>query len=183
MSKSIKGDWSAVSEREDFRDFVVAHRRAWLNSAWMLTGDWDLAEDLVQGALLRTYPHWHRIAAEAPDAYVRRVIINLHASWWRRRWRRELPTSDVPEQANAVDQYGAVDQRDRVLAALRDLAPRQRATVVLRYFDDLPEAEIAAILNCSLGTVKSQLAKALANLRRSHVLVVASEPNEVTNDL
>lgn len=148
----------------DFEAFVLARRRSLLRTAWLLTGDWERAEDLVQSALLRCYPHWGRIAAGDPDAYVRRALARLATSWWRRRWRGEVPTEVLPERADR-DPYAQVDLRLAVLGALAQLPARQRAAVVLRYLDDLSEAQTAAALDCSVGTVKSQTAAALARLR------------------
>jgi RNA polymerase sigma-70 factor (sigma-E family) len=156
-----------VREPEGFRDFVVARQRALLRSAWLLTGDWHAAEDLVQSALAKAWPKWESIARrDAPELYVRRVMVNTHSTWWRRKWRGELPASQVPDDLGS-DDYSAADTRAEVRAALAALPPRQRAAVVLRYFDDLTEAETAEVLRCSVGTVKSQTSKALAKLRVS----------------
>lgn len=151
---------------QDFRDFVAARQRPLLRSAWLLTGDWASAEDLVQTALVRAWPHWRRLPdQQAAEAYVRRVMLNVFSSWWRRRWRGETPTASLPDAA-APDEYGASDVRGALVAALRLLPKRQRAVLVLRYFDDLTEPQAAEVLSCSVGTVKSQTAKALAALRR-----------------
>lgn len=171
-----------MGEAEEFRDFVRDRRRSLLQTAWMLTGDWHTAEDLVQAALARCYPHWSRVSAGSPEAYVRRTIVNLHASWWRRRWRGEVPTAHPSQVAASGDEYGAVDQRDALVTALRHLGPRQRATVVLRYYLDLSEAETAAALGCSIGTVKSQTAKALATLRSSGALLDVDGQSEARDD-
>ena len=149
---------------EGFRAFVAARQRALLRSAWLLTGDWQSAEDLVQTALVRAWPHWRRLRdAEHAEAYVRRVMLNTFSSWWRRRWRGETPTADLPDRAAEADD---ADVRAVLLDAVRLLPKRQRAVVVLRFFDDLTEARAAEVLGCSVGTVKSQAAKALATLRR-----------------
>lgn len=155
----------ADSERA-FAAYVVARRRALLRSAWLLTGDWHLAEDLVQTALAKAYLAWRRM--DAPDAYVRRVLMTTYVTWWRRRWNGEQPTADLPDTAAAhgVD----YDVRHQVYDVLRTLPRRQRAVVVLRYFEDLTEAETAAALGCSVGTVKSQNARAMARLRASSAL-------------
>jgi RNA polymerase sigma-70 factor (sigma-E family) len=160
-----------MAEGIEFQDFVLARRRSLLRTAWLLTGDWHTAEDLVQTALVRCYPHWKRVAADNPDAYVRRAIINVHASSWRRRWRGEIPTATVADSATQTDQYADADERRILIAALQALPPRQRATVVLRFFDDLTETDTAMALGCSVGTVKSQTAKALAALRANGVLI------------
>jgi RNA polymerase sigma-70 factor (sigma-E family) len=151
----------------DFDAFVVARSRVLLKAAWLLTGDWQLAEDLLQTALAKSFLAWHRIGAGREEAYVRRVLVTTYATWWRRSWRTETPTADLPEHTDDADPARDADLRGIVLAALQDLPRRQRATVVLRYYCDLSEAETAEALDCSVGTVKSQAAKALAKLRLS----------------
>ena len=154
-----------TGERAAFREFVDGRSPGLLRTAYLLTGDWHLAEDLLQTALSRAYLAWSRVSvADSPDAYVRRILVNSWAKWWRRRWRGETPTAAMPETAGP-DPYAAVDDRSSLAAALATLPKRQRAVVVLRYYDDLSEAEIAAVLGCSPGTVKSQASKALAKLR------------------
>ena len=143
-----------------FAAYVVQRRRALLRSAWLLTGDWHLAEDLVQTALAKAYLAWERI--DDHDAYVRRVLTTTYVTWWRRRWRGEQATEHLPEHVAPADD---LDLRGQVAAALRDLPRRQRAVVVLRYFDDLTETQTAAALGCSVGTVKSHHARAMARLR------------------
>jgi RNA polymerase sigma-70 factor (sigma-E family) len=151
--------------REEFRAYVAARSGALLGTATLLTGDRALAEDLVQTALARTYLAWGRIRQrEAVDAYCRRVLVTTYATWWRRRWRAEVPTAELPERPGA-DPYAQVDEGLRLRAALALLPRRMRATVVLRYWDDRPEAEVAELLGCSVGTVKSQAARGLAKLR------------------
>ena len=147
-----------------FDDFVVMRSPRLLRTAYLLTHDWALAEDLVQTALARAWEAWHRIEGD-PEPYVRRIIVNSYASWWRRRWTGELPTEVLPERAHPGDAHSGVDERDRLWRALRQLPRRQRAVLVLRYFEDMSEAEIADALGCSLGTVKSQASRALAKLR------------------
>lgn len=156
---------AAVDSEEDFRQFVVGRQRALLRTAWLLTGDWGKAEDLVQTALVRSWPHWSRIAAAgSPEAYVRRVMLNKALDWRGRRWRGEISTEVLPEPR---PMEGAdLDVRRVLLQALRRLPPRQRAVVVLRYFDDLTEADTAQILGCSIGTVKSTASRALVSLRQ-----------------
>jgi RNA polymerase sigma-70 factor (sigma-E family) len=155
-----------MADRSDFDAFVVARSRVLLKAAWLLTGDWQLAEDLLQTALAKSFLAWHRIVAGREEAYVRRVLVTTYATWWRRAWRAETPTGDVPDRPDPSDQRAGADLREVVLAALNELPRRQRATVVLRYYCDLSEAETAEALGCSVGTVKSQAAKALARLRR-----------------
>jgi len=154
-----------MRESEDFREFVLSRRVRLLKAAWLLTGDWHLAEDLVQVALMKTYPHWPRVAADNPDAYVRKVLYTAHASWWRRRSSREIPTEIPPESSWVDDPSSASDDRVMAIAALGRLPARQRATIVLRFFEDLSTEETATVLGCSVGTVKSQTSKALAHLR------------------
>jgi RNA polymerase sigma-70 factor (sigma-E family) len=168
-----------VREPEGFRDFVAARSAALVRSAWLLTGDEAAAQDLVQTALVKTWSRWARV--EAPEAYVRRVLLSTFLTWNRRRWRGELSVATLPERAEVRDAFADVDLRAPVHAALRELPPRQRAVVVLRYFDDLTEAQAAEVLGCSVGTVKSQNAKALAKLREcAHLRPALDE--EVSHD-
>lgn len=149
---------------EDFREYVLGRQRALLRTAWLLTGDRGSAEDLVQTALLRAWPHWSRISAgEGPDAYVRRVMVNKAIDWRRRRWNGEVPTEQLPEHQDLTPDP---DLPQILVAAVRSLPARQRAVIALRYLDDLSEIETAAALGCAVGTVKSQTAKALTTLRR-----------------
>ena len=155
-----------------FADYVAARRRALLRAAWLLTSDWHLAEDLVQTALAKAYLAWGRV--EDPDPYVRRVLVTTYVTWWRRRWNAEEPTGALPETAaDAVDG----DLRRQVLDVLRTLPRKQRAVVVLRYFEDLTEADTAAALGCSVGTVKSHHARAMARLRTSAALADLAPAN------
>jgi len=147
----------------DFEDFVIARRDALLRTAYLLTGDHHDAEDLVQSALVKVVPKWGRIQ-DRPEAYVRQVLARESVSRWRgRRWR-EVSTDEVPEGVHH-------DSTDRVglLEDLRRLSPRQRAVLVLRYFDDLTEADTAAALGISVGTVKSHIRDALASLRNQQL--------------
>jgi RNA polymerase sigma-70 factor (sigma-E family) len=135
-------------------------------AAYLITGDRHLAEDLVQVALIRVASHWERIAGSGdPDAYVRRVMYTQHVSWRRRRQVRAL-TYAVPPDPPGRDVMGELTSSLVVRQALARLAPRQRAVLVLRYFEDLTEAEAADVLGCSVGTVKSQSRDALARLRQ-----------------
>lgn len=149
--------------REGFDDFVVSRSTRLLRSAYLLTGDWTAAEDLLQSSLVKAWSAWSRIEGD-PEPYVRRILVNSHASWWRRRWRGETPTGELPESAQSHP-TDRIDDRDSLWRALRRLPARQRAVLVLRYFENLSEAEIADAMGCSLGTVKSQASKALAKLR------------------
>lgn len=150
-----------------FEEFVAARGPRLLRVAWLLTGDAHLAEDLLQTVLAKAWPRWARIArTEQPEAYLRTALVNTYTSWWRRRWRGELPHGDdLPERAGGDDSYARVDLEQSLTWAVRRLPPRQRAVVVLRYFEDLSVEETAATLGCGTGTVKSQAAKALRTLR------------------
>ena len=154
-----------MAGREAFDVMVDAHGRALLRTAFLLTGDAHLAHDLLQTALVETWTRWSSIREDdAGPAYVRAVMTTTSVAWWRRKWRAEVPTMTLPDRPTA-DAYGGVESRDEIGRALATLTPRQRAMVVLRFYEDLPEAEVAAILGCSVGTVKSTTSRALASLR------------------
>lgn len=155
--------------RVPFDEFVAARGQALQRTAYLLTGDWGLAEDLLQTALARAYPRWDRIVSDDPEGYLRRVLVNTWSSWWRRKWRGEVPTGEMRETPTQ-DEYVAADRRDAVRNALARLPKRQRAVVVLRFHEDMTEAQVAAALGISVGTVKSQAAKALAKLREDAAL-------------
>lgn len=146
---------------EGFSEYVLARQAALLRTAYLLTGHAQDAEDLVQTTLVKVVPQWRRIRDD-PEPYVRRVMVNENVSRWRRRRWREHPTDDLPELLAAdPDVAELIAVRD----ALATLAPRQRAVLVLRYYEGLPEAEIAQQMSISPGTVKSQARDALARLR------------------
>ena len=155
-----------MSEVEaSFSAFVAARSRHLLHAAHLLTGDRHRAEDLLQTALTRAYLRWDRIDSDDPEGYVRRTMINAHTDWWRKKPWREQTTDQLPETA-ASDPTAGYDVRDAMLSALATLSGRQRAVVVLRYYEGLSEAEIAAALGCSAGTVKSAASRAMAKLRQ-----------------
>ena len=157
-----------MAEPEGFRVFVATRSSALLRTAWFLTGDWASAQDLVQTALVKTWSRWeHLQRPEAPEAYVRRVMMSTFLSWRRTKASSEVPLDTAPERFEPRDDFADADLRSMVSAELAALPRRQRATVVLRYFDDLTEAQAAVALGCSVGTVKSQTAKALMKLRQS----------------
>ncbi len=147
----------------DFEEFVAARSGRLLRTSYLLTRDHGLAEDLLQTALTKTWFAWSRIDGDH-EAYVRKVIVNTYASWWRRKWHGEQPTEELPDRHAPDRTEGAAGAQD-LWAALGRLPRRQRAVVVLRYFEDLTEAETARVLDCSVGTVKSQTSKAFAKLR------------------
>jgi RNA polymerase sigma-70 factor (sigma-E family) len=155
-----------TAESERFSQFVAERERALQRTAWLLTGDWSLAEDLVQTALVRSWPHWDRIRRQDdPEIYVRRAMVNIWLSWRRRKWRGERASAWVPDNPAPGDLAAEVTARVAVRAALGALTDRQAAVVVLRVFDDLTEVQAAEVLGCSVGTVKSTLARSLAKLR------------------
>ncbi|GIJ71782.1 SigE family RNA polymerase sigma factor [Virgisporangium ochraceum] len=151
---------------DGFAEFVTARYAALVRHGVLLTGDHGLGEDLTQDALVKTYRAWRRLYPDgAPEAYTRQVM--TRAAWraGRRLWRRERPTVSVPDTAGG-DPYEGFDTAAAVLAALRGLPAQQRVVLVLRYWGGLSEREIAAELNCSVGTVKSRAGRGIAALRR-----------------
>jgi RNA polymerase sigma-70 factor (sigma-E family) len=151
----------AMSERVGFDDFVEARSARLLRTAYLLTQDRGRAEDLLQTALAKAWFAWPRVNGD-PEPYVRKVLVNTYASWWRRKWNGEASHGDLPEESQPPDDAAA---RMDLWHALGRLPKRQRAVIVLRFFDDLSEADTARVLECSTGTVKSQTSKALAKLR------------------
>lgn len=152
---------------QGFEDFVAARYASLLRAAFVLTADRQLAEDLVQSALLRCYPAWSKGAPEHPEAYVRTAMVRLAVRGRRRRWTREVPTSVLPETAVEV---GSLETAAVVRDALAGLSIEHRAVVVLRHLAGLSEAETARVLGCSVGTVKSRTSRALAALRAGGLL-------------
>jgi RNA polymerase sigma-70 factor (sigma-E family) len=148
-----------------FVDFVVARGSALHRTAFLLTRQEQSAEDLVQIALAKAWTAWARIDGNH-EAYVRQIMVNEFASTWRRRWRGEVPTADLPETPQA-DHGDLVSAHQVLMAALATLPPRQRAVIVLRFFDDYTEVATAEAMGTSVGTVKSQTFRALAALRVS----------------
>jgi RNA polymerase sigma-70 factor (sigma-E family) len=153
---------NSMSE-EAFNAFVAARSTALLRTAFLLTRDRGLAEDLLQTALAKAWFAWGRIDGQ-PEAYVRRIVVNTYATWWRRKWHCEEATGELPESREPHASSHVEDRAD-LWDALGRLPRRQRAVVVLRFYEDLTEAQTADLLQCSVGTVKSQTSKALAKLR------------------
>ncbi|MEO6204121.1 MAG: SigE family RNA polymerase sigma factor [Mycobacteriales bacterium] len=152
--------------REAFRGYVAARSPALLRTAYLLTGQRADAEDLLQTALAKTYLAWDRIRErEALDSYVRRVMVNTQTSRWRRRKVDEYPTETLPERAGGRDAADDIALHDALWEALRGLPTRQRAMLVLRFYEDLSEADTAELMGVSAGTVKSTTSRALAKLR------------------
>ena len=150
--------------RQEFAEFVAARSKQLIRLAYVLTGDQHAAEDLLQNALVKAAAHWGRIHT-SPEAYVRRIMYREQVSWLRRRVRRrETAMAQVPEPT-AGDDAVSVEARLALRDALLALPPRRRAVLVLRYLEDLSESQVAEILGCSVGTVRSQNHKAVAQLR------------------
>jgi RNA polymerase sigma-70 factor (sigma-E family) len=150
----------------EFAAFVHRRARHHLRTAVLLTGDWHAAEDLVQTCLVKLYRVWHRLDTGVdPDGYLRRMLINTRRSWWRVGWRREAPVASIPDRAGEADGQDRHAVAETVRQALGALPARQRAVLVLRYFEDLPEAQVADLLGCSVGTVKTHTHRGIRRLR------------------
>ncbi|GLY14915.1 SigE family RNA polymerase sigma factor [Kineosporia rhizophila] len=147
---------------EAFRAFVRQEWRHLVHTAYLLTGDRNHAEDLAQTALEKIHRQWGTL--ENPGAYTRRVMVNTAISWRRRRSYGEIP-HEPQDTASPGDDFDQIDQRHQLVKALRRLPPKMRAVLVLRYFEDLPDLEIAQTLGCSTGTVKSQASRGIQRLR------------------
>jgi RNA polymerase sigma-70 factor (sigma-E family) len=153
---------------DGFRDFVIARLAALSRVAFLLTGDHYAAEDLLQVVLIKVAAKWNHVAATLdPEAYVRRILYNEHVSTWRRsrHLRAEYSVGEMPEPRAGRDEANDAVRRILLERALRKLTRRQRAVIVLRYFEELSEADAADALGCSVGTVKSQTHHALGRLR------------------
>ena len=159
-----------MADQAEFDAFVVATSPRLVRTAYLLVHDRQLAEDLLQTALTKAWFAWRRIEGN-PEPYVRRVMVTTAVSWWRRRWTREVPSDRLPERAATGSE--APDQD--MWQALGRLPVQQRAVVVLRFYEDLTEADTAELLGCSVGTVKSQCSKALAKLRIDETVLSVSE--------
>jgi RNA polymerase sigma-70 factor (sigma-E family) len=155
----------------EFQAYMAARWPVLVRTAFLLAGDRFLAEDLAQTALTRVYASWRRVRrADDVDAYVRRVLVNANSGRFRKRRVAEHLVA-VPVDGRSHVPHEPIAQRSALMAALAELPARQRAVVVLRYWEDLSEREVASVMGCSVGTVKSQASKALARLRASAVLV------------
>src|SRR3954468_11489919 len=156
---------STPESRKAFTSFVQARGTALARTAYLIVGDEHRAEDVLQTALAETYLRWQRLRRpEAAEAYVRKAIVTANAAWWRRRASHETPHEAMPEMV-LLDCAEELVVRETMLTLLRQLSPRQRAVVVLRFFDDLSEADTAAVLGCSAGSVKQHTTRALDRLR------------------
>lgn len=159
-------DRSDAQARADFESWMISRQRRLLATAYLLTGDPHSAEDLVQTTLAKVYLAWDRVsAADSVDAYARRMLVNEHTSGWRRLWRQREIVSDTSSHDVPVSGQEYDGVRETLWEAVRGLPERQRAVVVLRYYEQLSEKETADALGVSTGTVKSQASRALATLR------------------
>ncbi len=154
---------SDLGDREEFTRWARALQGHLLRASLLLTGDRQRAEDLVQEALAKVAMRWGRLRGSSPDAYARTVMYHDHVSWWRKRRHEVLTAYDV----DLAQEPAAPERRILLLAALGSLTPRQRAVIVLRYFEDLTERQVAEVLGVSLGTVKSQTHLSLRRLREA----------------
>ncbi|AYY15333.1 SigE family RNA polymerase sigma factor [Actinobacteria bacterium YIM 96077] len=166
-------------DEASYREFVVARRRGLLRTAFLLSGDWHLAEDLVQETLAKLYLAWRRVKRrDEADGYARKTLLNVYIDSRRRPWRREHATDlslhdGSTEHSSTIRERGSGDPaeltdpglRRCLMNALAELPPRQRAALVLRFWEDLSVEQVADLLNCSAGTVKSQTARGLERLR------------------
>ena len=154
-----------MADEAEFDDFVGTRTQPLLRTAYLLVQDEGLAEDLLQTAFAKLYLSWDRIRdREALDGYVRRIMVNENNSLWRRAWKRREHATDTMPEAGAVDTYDD-GMGGALWSFVQTLPPKQRSVVVLRYYEQLSEAEIADVLGISVGTVKSQASRALAALR------------------
>ena len=150
---------------EEFDQFVTSAWPRLRQAAFALTGQPADAEDLLQGVLVRAYARWPRVRRDDPVAYVRRALVNAYIDTWRRRQRIQVdPVDEVPDGA-AIDRSDDADARVDLRTRLATLSPRERSMVVMRYYLDLPELEVAKLLGCSTGTVKSTCSRAMGKLR------------------
>jgi RNA polymerase sigma-70 factor (sigma-E family) len=168
----------------EFSVFVRVHSTALLRSAYLLTGDRLEAEELVQDTLVRLYPNWSRVvAADVPLAYVRRSLTNNFLNARRRRSASDLLFAEPPEQPYELDLGSRLSDRQLVRQLLDGLPARQRAVLVLRFFEDLEDTEIASIIGCRRGTVRSIISRGLQQLRADTERQAASRPRQTNGNL
>lgn len=156
----------SASKDAEFEAYMSARQPSLLRTAYLLTGDRHAAEDLVQTAFAKLYLSWDKVQRrEQIDGYVRRILVNENNSLWRRAWKRkEVTTDQVPDHVPVHDRHYD-GQRSALWEFVRTLPKQQRAVIVLRFYEDLSEAQTAEILGVSVGTVKSQASRALASMR------------------
>jgi RNA polymerase sigma-70 factor (sigma-E family) len=153
-----------------FDEYVLTRGPALVRFAHLLTGDEHRAEDLAQEVLARAYVRWRRIAGlDRPDLYLRRMLVNAHHSWWRRAVNREVPVGAVRDGPAGGDTESESVERDALWRLVRTLPPKQRAVIVLRYYEDYDDATIAELMNCSEGTVRTQAKRALDRLQARRI--------------
>ena len=158
------------AEIAEFSEFVARSQARMVRLAELITGDRGRAEDLAQHGYVQAFAAWRRIRNGEPDAYVRRCIVNANTDWWRRRTWREQPFAVLPEEPSGADPAAVFGNRDIVLRALAKLTNRERMVIVLRFYLDLSEQEIAAQLRIAPGTVKSAASRAMTKLRNDGAL-------------
>jgi RNA polymerase sigma-70 factor (sigma-E family) len=170
IARRFGGPVDTAQRQEEFREYVASRGAVLLRTAMLIAGDRAEAEDLLQSALAKTYLHWDRVHERgAMDGYVRRAMVNTQISWWRRKKLEIYPTDELPDQP--VDDHTLRSELHDVLGRALDRLPqRQRVAVMLRYYEDMSEAEIAEVLGVSIGTVKSTVSRAMARLREDHEL-------------
>ena len=171
---------STFSKDMEFEEYMAARQPSLLRTAYLLTGDRHAAEDLVQTALAKLYLSWEKVQRrDLVDGYVRRIMVNENNSLWRRPWKRnEVSTGEVPER-RAVAPEQDHGESSALWDFVQTLPKRQRAVIVLRYYEDLTEAETAEVLGISVGTVKSQASRALASMRqRVHTQPILNRDTE-----
>jgi len=170
---TLAGDGETVADQDrtlsardaDFSAYMHARQASLLRTAYLLTGDRHTAEDLVQNAFAKLYLSWDKVhSRESVDGYVRRILVNEHNSLWRRAWKRREHATDAMPEGHHLDHYDGGAQRE-LWDLVQTLPRRARAVVVLRYYEEMSEAETAQVLGISVGTVKSQTSRALAALR------------------
>jgi RNA polymerase sigma-70 factor (sigma-E family) len=156
----------ARRDSEEFTSFVVAHQARLRRVAYLMCGDWQLASDYVQDALMRVYRHWPRLRSEqSAHGYARKAVVSVVIDAKRRKASTEVPVDSVADRLDGQDAVSTSADRDLLSRCLAQVAPRQRACLVLRYYDDLSVSEVATVLGCSEGTVKSQTARGLETLQ------------------
>jgi RNA polymerase sigma-70 factor (sigma-E family) len=167
----------SVGDRVAFGEYVRSRSQSLLRAAQAITGNRADAEDLLQATLVKAYQSWDRVDDPAAlDAYVRRVMMNTHISGWRRRRVDEYPTDELPDSPTGEDATRESDLHDVVQRAIDRLPRQMRAAVMLRYYHDMTEPEVAAALGISVGTVKSTVARAVAKLRNDAELGAGAQP-------
>jgi RNA polymerase sigma-70 factor (sigma-E family) len=166
-----------MSAPEGFTTFVTECSHRLLRAAWMLTGDVARAEDLLQTVLAMAWRKWGAISSTGnPEAYVRQMLFTTYVTWWRRRWRAEVPTERLPDRGLPERMADEAANRDLINRALAKVSRQQRAILVLRFLEDLSVAETAEVLGCSQGTVTTQTSRAFVILRTNpHLLESRTE--------